>query len=342
MTISIAIKENSQIAEARREAITVAQRNGFKEDDSGRVGLVATELGTNLVKHGRGGELLIGAFEDKEGSGVELLAIDQGPGIGNVEQCLRDGYSSAGTPGNGLGAVIRQSHLVDIASWPGFGTGVLARVQPGPPSPCRYASRPGWGAVSVAMPGQDVCGDSWSIEVNGATTYFVADGLGHGQEAADASVEAVRLFHRFSGHRVPTLLDYVHGGLRSTRGAAVSIARFDPATRQVIFSGVGNVAGALASNGTLRRMVTMPGTAGHNARKIQSFDYPFDNGLIVLNSDGIGTSWNLGRYPGIQSAHPALIAAIIYRDFGRKRDDATVLVGKWAPSSNEAAGSGGS
>ncbi len=232
MTLSIAIKDQSQIAEARREAAAIAQRNGFKEDDSGRVALIATELASNLIKHGRGGELLIGTFEDNEGSGIELLAIDQGPGIGNVEQCLRDGYSSAGTAGNGLGAVIRQSQLVDIASWPGLGTGVLARIQPETPSPQRYLSRTGWGAVSVAMPGQDVCGDSWSVAANGATTYFVADGLGHGQEAADASVEAVRLFHRFNGHRVPTLLDYVHGGLRSTRGAAVSIARFDPGTRQ--------------------------------------------------------------------------------------------------------------
>jgi anti-sigma regulatory factor (Ser/Thr protein kinase) len=342
MTISISIRDASQVAEARREAAAVARRNGFKEDDNGRVALIATELATNLVKHGRGGELLISAFEDNESSGTELLAIDQGPGIGNVEQCLRDGYSSAGTAGNGLGAIIRQSQLVDIASWPGLGTGVLARIVPGKPRPQRYRARTGWGAVSVAMPGQDVCGDSWSVEVNGATTYFVADGLGHGQDAAEASVEAVRLFHRFNGHRVPTLLDYVHGGLRSTRGAAVSIARLDPAAARVTFSGVGNVAGALAANGTLQRMVSMPGTAGHNARKIQSFDYPFEKGLIVLSSDGIGTSWNLGRYPGIHSTHPALIAAILYRDFGRKRDDATVLVGKWVPSANEATGSGAS
>jgi anti-sigma regulatory factor (Ser/Thr protein kinase) len=340
MTLSVSIKDQSQIAEARREAAALARRNGFKEDDGGRVSLVATELATNLIKHGRGGEILIGAFEDNEGSGVEILAIDQGPGIGNVEQCLRDGYSSAGTAGNGLGAIIRQSQLVDIASWPGLGTGVLARIQPGTPNPKRYLSRSGWGAVAVAMPGQDVCGDSWSVAANGATTYFVADGLGHGQDAADASVEAVRLFHRFNGHRVPTLLDYVHGGLRATRGAAVSIARFDPGARRVTFSGVGNVAGALAANGSLQRMVTMPGTAGHNARKIQSFDYPFEKGLIVLASDGIGTSWNFGRYPGIQSVHPALVAAILYRDFGRKRDDATVLVGKWVPSLDEATGSG--
>lgn len=340
MTLSIAIGDTSQIAEARREAVSIAGRSGFNEDDGGRVALIATELGTNLIKHGGGGELLVSAFQDNEGTGIELVAIDRGPGMGNVEQCLRDGYSSAGTAGNGLGAVIRQSHLVDIASWPGVGTAVLARVRSGAPDLNRPTSHSGWGAVSVAMPGQDVCGDSWSVEANGTTTFFVADGLGHGQEASDASVEAVRLFHRFSGHRVPTLLEYVHGGLRATRGAAVSIARFDPATRQVLFAGIGNVAGALASDNGLRRMVSMAGTAGHNARKIQGFDYPFEGGLIVLASDGVSTSWNFGRYPGIQSNHPALIAAVLYRDFGRKRDDATVLVGKWVPSSREGARAG--
>jgi hypothetical protein len=158
---------------------------------------------------------------------------------------------------------------------------------------------------------------------------FVADGLGHGHDAAEASVEAVRLFHRFNGHQLPALLDYVHGGLRSTRGAAVSIARFEPASRRVTFAGVGNVSGALASNGNLKRMVSMPGTAGHMARKIQSFEYPFDGGLVILCSDGLTTSWTLGRYPNAEALHPTLIAAMLYRDFSRGHDDATVLVGKW-------------
>ena len=329
MTVSVAVKDSSQVGEARRAATTVAGQNGFGESDLGRVALVATELGTNLIKHGRGGEMLIGAYEDEKGGGTELIALDQGPGIGNVEACLRDGYSSAGTAGNGLGAVIRQSHEVDIASWPGVGTGVLARLRRGVPTPRREPFHSGWGAVSVAMPGQDVCGDSWSVLANGTVTLFVADGLGHGQEAAEASVEAVRLFHRFNGHQVATLLDYVHGGLRTTRGAAVSIARFDPTNRSVAFAGIGNVAGALLSGGTLKRMVSMPGTAGHNARKIQPFDYPFERGLVLLSSDGISTGWNLARYPNIESVHPTLIAAILYRDFARHRDDTTVLVGKW-------------
>ena len=331
MTTAVAITEASQVAHARSEAVAIAGQSGFRESDGGRVALVATELATNLIKHGGGGEMLIGAYEDGNGGGVELIALDRGPGIGNVEACLRDGYSSTGTRGNGLGAVIRQSHMVDIASWLGVGTAVLARLKPGTPKPERSPPRSGWGAVSVAMPGEEVCGDSWSVSANGSVSLLLADGLGHGPDAAEAAVEAVRLFHRFGKHQVSTLLDYIHGGLRTTRGAAVSIARFDPASRRVAFGGVGNVAGALASEGNLKRLVSMPGTAGHNARKIQAFDYPFEHGLIVLTSDGIITGWNLARYSHIQSVHPTLIAALLYRDFSRRRDDATVLVGKWIP-----------
>ncbi|MGH6672781.1 MAG: anti-sigma regulatory factor [Xanthobacteraceae bacterium] len=331
--ISVAVNDASQVAEARRQATALAGHNGFGEGDRGRAALVATELATNLVKHGGGGELLVGTYQDNDGTGIELVALDRGPGFANVAACLRDGHSSAGTAGNGLGAVVRQSHLVDIASWPGIGTAVLARLEAGPANPRRAAPHAGWGAVSLAMPGQDVCGDSWSVSTSDSTvTLFLADGLGHGEDAAEAAVEAVRLFHRFDGHQVPTLLDYVHGGLRSTRGAAVSIARFDPANRRVAFAGIGNVAGALAAQGGgVKRMVSMPGTAGHNARKIQAFDYPFDHGFIILASDGISTNWNLERYLGVQSVHPTLLAAMLYRDFGRRRDDATVLVGKWLP-----------
>jgi hypothetical protein len=124
---------------------------------------------------------------------------------------------------------------------------------------------------------------------------------------------------------VPTLLDYIHGGLRSTRGAAVSIARIDPANDKVIFGGIGNVAGVIAGS-SARRMVSFPGTAGHNARKIQAFEHPFPDGFVILHSDGLGTSWSLDRYPGLSRAHPTLVAGVLYRDFSRRRDDATVVV----------------
>jgi anti-sigma regulatory factor (Ser/Thr protein kinase) len=331
MMIAIPVEDQSQVAEARREAAETAERHGFGGADSGRVALVATELATNLVKHGKGGEILIGTYEGGEGGGIELLALDRGPGMPNLTLCLEDGYSSAGTSGRGLGAVSRQAHFVDIGSWPGVGTAILARMAPGRAGLAKAPPPgPGWGAVSVPKPGEAVCGDSWSV-ANGAAgrTLFVADGLGHGPDAAEAAVEAVRLFHRFAGHQVPALLDYVHGGLRATRGAAVSVARVDEPARKIIFSGIGNVAGVLAVDGAMRRMVSMAGTAGYNVRKIQAFDYPFETGLVILHSDGLTSNWTLDRYPNLAALHPTLIAGILYRDLSRRRDDATVLVGRW-------------
>jgi anti-sigma regulatory factor (Ser/Thr protein kinase) len=326
---SLIVNDESQIAEARRAATAMARRQGLNEVDAGRVALVTTELATNLVKHARGGEILIGPDEEGGRGGILVLSLDKGPGMANVRACLEDGYSTAGTAGNGLGAVTRLSALVDIASWQGVGTAVLAVIAPGK-ARAEHSPRPAFGALSVAKLGEDVCGDAWAVDHNGtSTTLFVADGLGHGPVAAEAAVEAVRLFRRFRGHQVTTLLDYVHNGLRSTRGAAISMARYDPIVGQVAFGGIGNVAGALTSRNEIRRMITMPGTAGYMVRKIQSFQYPFAGGLVILCSDGISSSWTLDRYPNLETLHPTLIAAVLYRDFGRRRDDATVLVGKW-------------
>jgi anti-sigma regulatory factor (Ser/Thr protein kinase) len=330
LMISLIVNDESQVAEARRETTIIAKQQGFDEVDSGRVALVATELATNLVKHARGGEILVGIDEEIGRGAIQIVALDKGRGMANVQACLADGYSSAGTAGNGLGAVIRLSAVVDIVSWPGVGTAVLAEVEPGKTRGERARSPSTFGAVSVAKLGEDVCGDAWAIDHSGAsTTLLVVDGLGHGPGAAEAAVEAVRLFRRFHGHQVATLLDYIHGGLRSTRGAAISIARYDPHSGQIAFGGIGNVAGVLSSRNELRRMVAMPGTAGYNVRKIQSFQYPFNSGLVILCSDGLSTSWTLDRYPNLEAAHPTLIAAVLYRDFGRRRDDTTVLVGKW-------------
>ncbi|KJC35091.1 ATP-binding SpoIIE family protein phosphatase [Bradyrhizobium sp. LTSP857] len=330
MMKSVGVNDQSGVAEARRAATDLAQRVGFTETDKGRLALVATELSTNLVKHGSGGEILVGTYEDNEGQGIEILALDKGAGMSNVAACLEDGYSSAGTAGRGLGAVIRQSHYVDIGSWPGVGTAVLARVAPGTPPSIKPPTVPTWGGVSIAKAGEDACGDAWSVSNAGnVRTLLVVDGLGHGPEASDAAVEAVRLFHRYNGHTVATLIDYIHGGLRATRGAAVSIARFDPATKNINFSGIGNVAGVIITAGETKRMVSMAGTAGFNTRKIRAFDYPFAQGLIILHSDGLASSWTVDRYPNLAALHPSLIAAILYRDFTRVRDDATVLVAKW-------------
>lgn len=328
--LEVWVKEQSQIAEARRRAAAAATASGFGETAAGRVALVATELATNLLKHGQGGRLLV----DAAGSHVSLLALDTGAGIADIGRSLADGYSTAGTAGNGLGALRRLADPFELVSWPGRGTVVLARVADSESAPGPQAGaatpRDTLAGVVVPRPGETACGDAWSCHEDAhARTVFVVDGLGHGMDAARAANEAVAQFQR-SRHQPPEdIVQGVHGAIRHTRGAAVGVSRIHWDSATVSFAGVGNIASTFvprAPGAAVRRMVSHNGIVGHNARKIQAFDYPCGDGLLVMHSDGIATSWNLSAYPGLLQAHPMLVAAVLYRDFSRGRDDATVVV----------------
>jgi anti-sigma regulatory factor (Ser/Thr protein kinase) len=329
---AVAVTESSQIAAARRAATDMALALGAAETAAGKVAIVATELATNLIKHGGGGELLVSSYQDGADAGVELIALDRGRGIANLQECLRDGYSSAGSAGHGLGAIRRQSRTMEVATWPALGTAILTQIRTAhaQPEPAGQGSpsNTSHGLVCVPQSGEEVSGDAACVaDTPAGRTAMVADGLGHGPDAAIAAMEAVRLFNLHRGLPVPKILEYLHAGLRATRGAAVAVARFDRQRSAIVYGGIGNIAGSIHTGHEARRMISMNGTAGHIARRIQTFDYRCGRGaLVIMHSDGLGTRWSLDRYPGITRMHPTLIAAVLYRDHARHRDDATVLV----------------
>src|SRR5215510_6617152 len=122
------IREASAVAEARREVTGLARAVGFDASKIGRVALVVTEAATNLVKHTPQGQVLARAFDRDGVAVIEVLALDQGPGIANVGESLRDGYSTSGGPGTGLGAMKRLSDEFDIYSVPGKGSALVAQL----------------------------------------------------------------------------------------------------------------------------------------------------------------------------------------------------------------------
>jgi anti-sigma regulatory factor (Ser/Thr protein kinase) len=321
------VADQSQVAEVRREAGAIGHKAGLGEDGLGRLAVVATELATNQLKHAGHGEILAGLYEDATGGGVELIGIDRGPGIRNLDESFRDGHSTAGSAGQGLGSLRRQSDLFDIASWPERGTAILARIAARKPdrgyqAPPEYS----WGGVSVPLPGESVCGDAFSIRfAHGQLSALVADGLGHGPTAATASSAAVRAFAGLNGAAPLDALRIIHDALRPTRGAAIALLRLDAGGAH--YAGIGNIAGAIVHSESISRMISVNGTAGLTQTKPRVFTYPAGPGaLIVLASDGLMTNWQIERYPGLRRAHPTLIAAVLFRDFSRRRDDATVVV----------------
>lgn len=292
------------------------------ETTAGKAALAATELATNLIKHGGGGSILFVANH-----ALTLIAIDKGRGIANLPTAMSDGYSTAGSPGTGLGAITRAADLFDVYSMPGAGTAVLFRIGERQPS-----AKPSFAVSAICTPksGEVVSGDSWTSRIaHDFATIAVIDGLGHGQFAATAAREGIRAVEDHAEQPLERLMAEVHGALRPTRGAAVGLARFYPSQNRVDFNGIGNIAGGVVADGVTRRVVSMPGIAGHEMRKVNTFSYPWTPAsVLILHSDGISANWNTNNYPGLMQHDPALIAAVIYRDHCRGTDDATVVVAK--------------
>jgi anti-sigma regulatory factor (Ser/Thr protein kinase) len=325
--VVFAVTESSQVGEARREAARLAALLGFDETGCGKVSLVVTEAANNLVKHARNGLILLQPLEQGAVAGIEILALDQGPGMVDVSRCRGDGFSTAASPGNGLGAIARLADFMDIYSIP-TGTALLARLWDRCKKPLLLGGRMHHAAISLPKQGQDVCGDAWAVQEDSQRTLLmIVDGLGHGPLAAEAARTAVRAFRNNASLGTADILQTIHAALRSTRGAAVAVAAVDFDAQEVRFAGAGNIAGTVLVNGGSRSLVSHNGIVGHEVRKFQEFSYAFPpTATLVMHSDGLATRWNLNAYPGLVARDPALIAAFLYRDFQRGRDDVTVLV----------------
>jgi hypothetical protein len=249
--------------------------------------------------------------------------------MANVSECMRDGYSTSGSQGTGLGSMARLSDEFDIHSVLGKGTALVSRLW-SQKMPIASQPRPlEIGVVCLPKPGEDICGDAWAVDWStGQCLILVVDGLGHGPHAASASTEAVQAL-RTHPHLAPSaLIEFAHGALRSTRGAAMAVVRLDLA-QGVKYAGVGNIAGVVITPNGNRHMVSHNGIVGHEVRKVQEFAYPWSaDALLIVHSDGLMTHWSLSHYPGLAGRDPSLIAGVLYRDFTRGRDDTTVLVVK--------------
>jgi anti-sigma regulatory factor (Ser/Thr protein kinase) len=325
LPVVLKVEDSSRTSEARNSVRKLARGLGFDEEGAERACIVVTEACTNLLKHAGGGTLHL--LANAEDFTIELLTLDRGPGMESLARCLVDGYSTTGTAGNGLGAIGRLSAFSDAYSQTGRGTvlfSVIARSKE------IKTAAPRISGVQSPKPGQDVCGDGWGFKPGEAgATLVVADGLGHGFEAATAARCAVEIFQKHALASPKTVLESIHRGLRHTRGAAVTVVNLDEDRRLAAVAGLGNVAAFICErSGPRRQLVTMNGTAGVESRTLfREFSYPWpSDASLVLHSDGLVSHWDLDNYPGLICRAPGLIAGVLFRDGCRGNDDATVVV----------------
>ncbi len=323
--------ESSQIGDARRQAARLATEAGFDALALGRLALVVTELATNLVRHAQDGQLLIGLRADAAVATIEVISVDRGPGMRDVARSLSDGVSTGGSAGTGLGAVRRAAGQFLIFSKPGVCSVIVARLTADSSPLAETALHDGslaHAGLCVAAPAETVSGDAWACRRNGSrASIIVADGLGHGPEAAEAADAAMQVFAMHPAADARGVVERCHAALRSTRGAALASIDIDVSARSLSFCGAGNIAARILSGVQDRSLLSQHGTVGVQIRKIQEVVYELpDHAVLVAHSDGIATRWDLKEVPEMLSCDPIILAAHLIHTKLRGRDDATVVV----------------
>ncbi|WP_433687732.1 SpoIIE family protein phosphatase [Micromonospora carbonacea] len=321
------VESGSAASAVRRAAERLGGQLGIGDARTADLAIVAAELTSNLVKHAEDGVLLLRPVRRSGLAGVELVAIDSGPGMADLTVSSRDGHSTAGTLGIGLGAIMRQANWFDGYSRPGRGTVLAVQVWPKGPAP-----EQSWaGALTRPMTGEAVSGDGYAVRVaEGRHQVLVCDGLGHGPLAASATDAALAAFRSAPAVPPAAVVQHLHRSMSHTRGAALAVAELDGEAHLLRYAGLGNIAATVLAEGERRRgLVSLPGIAGHQRPVVREYEYAFPAGAtLVMHSDGVADRWQLDDYPGLAGRAPLVLAATVLRDAGVRRDDACVLAAR--------------
>jgi len=315
------VEDASAAAACRGAALALAGRLGFPAARADQVALAVTEAASNLHKHASQGAMLLRIGREGGKPGIEMVTIDAGPGLEDTSAALRDGYSTSGTLGIGLGAIRRLADSCELYSAPGHGTVLVARFWAAP-----RANAVRFAGLVRPITGETECGDVFgAVQTDGSLTGVLCDGLGHGPLAAAAAMEAVTAILEEPAAEPAALIERAHRRLGRTRGGAVGVVQVTgPA---ILYAGLGNIAAVILADGTRKGMLSVPGIAGHQAGRIRQFEYSAPPGAaIILHSDGISSRWEPQALPGLNARDPLVVAAALLAEAGTRRDDAGLLV----------------
>lgn len=328
--VSFIANDRSYFSLIKKEIHRAAGEAGMAEVRINELDLIVAEMTSNLFKYSDDGEILMGTFQNNGSPYVELISIDNGPGMVNPSKMLQDGVSTGNTMGHGLGSIKRLSDTFELYSQIGWGTIVLSRVYNDPQQaklPSKVILRP----IVVAKPGERVSGDGfvWK-KTERYVKMMLADGLGHGPEANKAVNEAAAAFRVFPDFSPTETIRFIHTAIKRTRGAVINITAFDLRTRTWSCSGVGNIAARMIGPASLKNHMSYNGIVGHNIPgTMNDQQYPADlYHQVMLCSDGIKTRIDMARYPRIHRYDQAVLAAALYKDHGRRNDDMSVVMAK--------------
>jgi serine/threonine-protein kinase RsbT len=125
-TVQIKANTEAHVYVAAHQVKALARQVGFNEADQTRLETVTSELARNVVLYAGGGAIKVQVVTKGKRRGLKIQALDHGPGIADIEQAMKDGYTTSGGLGSGLGGAKRMMDEFHIESAPGWGTRVTA------------------------------------------------------------------------------------------------------------------------------------------------------------------------------------------------------------------------
>lgn len=125
--VQVAINSDQDIVSARQKGRQMATELGFSMGDATLIATAISELARNIVAYARTGQITLRMLNGLNRRGISVMASDDGPGIPDIHQALRDGFSTSGSLGLGLPGVRRLMDEFEITSQPGRGTTVAVK-----------------------------------------------------------------------------------------------------------------------------------------------------------------------------------------------------------------------
>jgi anti-sigma regulatory factor (Ser/Thr protein kinase) len=320
----------AEIRRAEDCARRLASQLGFSADACEEITLVVAELGSNLIRHAGGGELLLEATEIRGRRGLRVESLDQGPGFADFELATSDGYSSTGGLGTGLGTVNRLMDELEYHSLPTGGSRIMCcrwlRTEPRIPQ-CHLEI----GVASRAHRQLPQNGDAFIIRQRANQALAgVIDGLGHGQFAQRAAQTARQYIDQHCDLPLEAIFRGVGHACQSTRGVVMALVLFDQDRQTFTAASIGNI--ELRVHGSAGRISFIVqrgvvGVLGHRAPLPRAEEHPWTPGMmLIMHSDGLHSHWDWSDFPGLWTQHSFLIAQRLVSTLSRPDDDATVLV----------------
>jgi len=330
--IHVALKadDRSYFAIIKKEVHVLAVSAGFNENRIGEIDIIVAEMVSNLVKHAGGGQLLVKLVHESGMQGIEIISLDNGPGMVDVSRMVADGVSTKNTLGQGLGAMRRLADVFQVYSQKDWGTVILVRVfeeERAYRKPPTVEIR----SVLVPKPGENRCGDGFhSIVTSQYVKLFLGDGLGHGPEAARVVGLAIEAFEKCEEIEPQEIIRYINQEVKKTRGLVGTVAIFDLSQKKWTICGVGNISTKIIGPSFSKAYMAYNGIIGLNLpRTLNALEFDHEKGQhIVMLSDGLKSRWDTVKYPAIFRYDMTVLSATLFKDYARNTDDMSVATCK--------------